>query len=326
MRHGIDAEQELELVTKTAFIFPGQGAQYVGMGKGLVDRFESARGVFERADDAMSERLSSLCWEGPEDTLTLTANAQPAILATSVACLEVLREHGMKPAFVAGLSLGEYTALVSAGSLEFGDALRVVRQRGIAMQEACPEGMGAMAAIVGLAEEAVERACKEAEDAGLVEPANYSCPGQVVISGEKAAVAKASAIACAMGAKRVIPLSVSAPFHCGLMRPAQDRLAEILSRVDVRPASTPVVANAIARAITEPGDIRDCLIRQVTSPVLWEQSIRRMVEDGVRAFIEVGPGKTLAGLVKKTSPGIPCYSYDGRESLEAFLESVQVGC
>lgn len=313
-------------MTNTAFVFPGQGAQYVGMGKDLAGRFESAREVFERADDAMSEKLSSLCWEGPESSLTLTANAQPAILAASVACLEVLREHGIKPARVAGLSLGEYTALVSAGSLEFGDALRVVRQRGIAMQEACPEGKGAMAAIVGLPTEAVERACGEAGDVGLVEPANYNCPGQIVISGEKAAVAKAAAIASSMGARRVIPLNVSAPFHCGLMKPAQDRMAAILSRVDVKPASTPVVANATARTVTDPGDIRDCLIRQVTSPVLWEQSVRQMVLDGVTIFIEVGPGKTLSGLVKKIFPDVRCYSYDGRESLETFLESAQVGC
>jgi [acyl-carrier-protein] S-malonyltransferase len=313
-------------MTRTAFIFPGQGAQYVGMGKSLADQFGDAREVFERADDAVSAKISSLCWEGPEDSLTLTANAQPAILATSVACLEVLRGCVMHPAFVAGLSLGEYTALVSAGSLDFGDALRVVRQRGIAMQEACPEGKGAMAAVVGLPAESVRRACEEAAGEGLVELANYNCPGQVVISGEKAAVLKASTIVSSMGAKRVIPLSVSAPFHCGLMKPARDRMVEVLARIEIKQAQTPVVANAVARAVTDPGDIRDCLIRQVTSPVLWEQSIRLMVADGVEAFIEIGPGKTLAGLVKKTSPDTPCYSYDGRESLETFLESVQVGC
>jgi [acyl-carrier-protein] S-malonyltransferase len=313
-------------MTKMAFIFPGQGAQYVGMGKDLAGQFARAREVFEQADDALSMKISSLCWEGPEESLTLTANAQPAILATSVACLEVLRGCGIAPAFVAGLSLGEYTALVSAGSLEFGDALRVVRQRGIAMQEACPEGTGAMAAVVGLPGEAVKRACEEAQGAGLVALANYNCPGQVVISGEKAAVLKASAIATSMGAKRVIPLAVSAPFHCGLMQPARDRMAEILSRTEVRQAQTPVIANAIAQPVSDPGDIRDCLVRQITSPVLWEQSIRLMVGSGVEVFIEVGPGKTLAGMVKKTSADVRCYSYDGRESLETFLESAQVGC
>lgn len=314
-------------MVKTAFIFPGQGAQYAGMGKALAQEFKCAREVFERADDALSLDISALCWNGPDSELRLTANAQPAIMTTSAACFEVLKGFGLVPDVVAGLSLGEYSALVCAGSIEFEDGVRLVRQRGLIMQEAVPDGVGAMAAIVGLDSRLVEQACREvAGHAGIVGPANYNCPGQIVISGEKAAVLEASQRAISLGAKKVIPLNVSGPFHSSLMKPAADRLADVLSSVPIRPALMPVVANVTAEQVDTPDCIREVLKKQMASPVLWEQSIRRILSEGATLFVEVGPGKTLAGFLRKIAQSVPCFSFDHRESLEAILESAGVGC
>jgi [acyl-carrier-protein] S-malonyltransferase len=309
-------------MTRMAMVFPGQGAQYVGMGKEIAKEYGPAREVFARASEALSMDIEDLCWEGSEDELRMTANAQPAILATSTAYAEVLRAHDVKPERVAGLSLGEYSALVCAGALDFADAMRVVRTRGELMQSAVPDGVGGMAAVIGLENELVEKACREASCAGVVEPANYNCPGQVVISGERAAVEEASRVAISYGARRVIPLVVSAPFHCSMMKPAAERLGRVLSSVLVTTARIPVVSNVSAVELQEPSDIRTALEEQVSHPVKWEQSIRRMIAEGLDTFLEVGPGKTLTGFIKKISPQARCFNFDSRESLETILAEV----
>lgn len=307
-------------------MFPGQGAQFVGMGRTLAEQFSRSRNVFERADDALGQDLSGLCWNGPEDVLRLTENAQPAILVTSVAYLEALKTYGVSAVMTAGLSLGEYTALVAAGSIGLEDAVRLVRERGRIMQQAVPDGVGAMAAILGLDSKLVEKACQEAAHLGVVQAVNYNCPGQLVISGERNAVMEAGKLALGYGAKRVIPLAVSAPFHCSLMAPAAERMAMVLRASNIEKADIPVYANATASAVTEPEQIRNALVMQIASPVLWEQCVRQMLEDGAHTFIEVGPGKTLTGFLKKISPETPCFSFDSRESLESILESARVGC
>jgi [acyl-carrier-protein] S-malonyltransferase len=282
-----------------AFIFPGQGSQKVGMGKSLADSHSIVRDAFAEADAALGEPLSRLCFEGPEESLTLTENTQPAILAMSVSVARLLASQGIEPDFVAGHSLGEYSANVTAGTFAFGDALKIVRRRGRFMQEAVPVGEGAMAAILGADEEAVARACAEAADGQVVSPANLNAPGQIVIAGHRDAVARAGERAKALGARRVIPLNVSAPFHCALMAPAEARLAPELRSVAVSQPRMPIVANVDAEPKQSAADAIEALIRQVSAPVRWEAVVRRLASSGVRTYVEVGPGAVLAGLVRK---------------------------
>jgi len=282
-----------------AFVFPGQGAQSVGMGRALADAFPEARAAFEEADAALGEPLSRLCFEGPEADLVRTANTQPAVLTTDVAAWRAVRaQTGIVPALVAGHSLGEYAALVASGAIDFGAAVRLTRIRGQAMQEAVPEGEGAMAAVLGLDPDAVRAICEEAAQGRVVSPANFNAPGQIVIAGHADAVARASELIRARKGK-AIPLKVSAPFHCALMQPAADVVAKALEGVAVETPKVPVVANVDAQPNTDASRIKDLLVRQVASPVRWEESVRRMVEEGVRTFVELGPGTVLAGLVKR---------------------------
>jgi [acyl-carrier-protein] S-malonyltransferase len=269
------------------------------MGQALAETFPECRAVFEEADAALGEPLSRVCFGGPEEQLRLTENAQPAILTVSVAASRLLAARGIVPAMVAGHSLGEYSAHVAAGTLAFGDALRTVRRRGRYMQEAVPVGQGAMAAILGLAGDLVARACSEAADGEVVAPANLNAPGQVVIAGATAAVARAGERAKALGAKRVVPLPVSAPFHCALMQPAQERLAPELRALAVKSPSVPVVANVDAAPKRDGASAIDALVRQVSAPVRWEDVVRTLASAGVRAYVEVGPGTVLSGLVRK---------------------------
>jgi len=282
-----------------AFVFPGQGAQKVGMGKALAEAFPVCRQTFDEADAALGESLSTLCFEGADDKLMLTENTQPAILAMSTAVARLAVSKGIRPTFAAGHSLGEYSAHVAAGTLSFADALRTVRRRGRYMQEAVPVGVGAMAAILGLDADGVARACAEAAQGEVVTPANLNAPGQIVIAGHKAAVERAGERAKALGARRAIPLAVSAPFHCPLMKPAEDRLAPELRALAAHDPACPVVANVDALPKTTAADSIEALVKQVSSPVRWEDVVRRLVADGATTFVELGPGTVLAGLIRK---------------------------
>ena len=287
-----------------AYLFPGQGSQHAGMGKELADNFVAARRVFEEANDALGFDLTSLCYNGPEEELKLTANTQPAILATSVAALKVLEaESGLVPSFTAGHSLGEYSALVCAGGLAFADAVRVVRQRGTFMQEAVPVGTGSMAAILGLGLDDLDVVCADAAQGQVVSPANYNSDGQVVIAGHTEAVNRAIDLAKGKGAKRALLLPVSAPFHCSLMLPAGDSLASVLAEVEVGEMSLPVVSNVEAVPNQDSARVCELLVKQVSAPVRWQETITSMVELGVDRYIEIGPGKVLSGLVKRMAKG-----------------------
>jgi [acyl-carrier-protein] S-malonyltransferase len=301
-----------------AFIFPGQGAQKVGMGKSLAGAFEICRDTFAEADAALGEPLSALCFDGPDDRLMLTENTQPAILAVSTAVARLVKSRGVDASFAAGHSLGEYSAHVAAGTLSFADALRIVRRRGRYMQEAVPVGEGAMAAILGLDAEGVARACVEAEDGQVVTPANLNAPGQVVIAGHSAAVARAGERAKAAGAKRVIALSVSAPFHCPLMKPAEERLAPELRALETHTPGIPVIANVDAEPKRTAAEAIEALVRQVSSPVRWEDVVRRLAAEGVTTCIELGPGSVLAGLIKKTDRTIRVFSVEDERGLHAL--------
>jgi len=305
-----------------AFVFPGQGAQVVGMGRGLAETFPVCRATFDEADAALGFALSDVIFDGPAEQLTLTENTQPAILTVSVAACRLLDERGLRPDVVAGHSLGEYSAHVAAGTFSFADAVRTVRHRGRYMQEAVPVGAGAMAAVLGLDEAAVQAACDEAADGEVVSPANLNAPGQVVIAGHAAAVQRAAERAKARGAKRVIPLQVSAPFHCALMRPAEERLAPELRALAVRDPRVPVVANVDAEPKRDADAAIAALIRQVSAPVRWEASVRRLVSDGVTAYVEVGPGTVLSGLIRKVARQAAIVNLDqpaGLAAVEAVL-------
>jgi [acyl-carrier-protein] S-malonyltransferase len=304
-----------------ACVFPGQGAQKVGMGKDLAAAYPVCRETFAEADDALGERLSTLCFEGPESQLLLTENTQPAILAASMAVYRLARANGLEPAFAAGHSLGEYSAHVAAGTLSFADALRTVRRRGRYMQEAVPVGAGAMAAILGLDAAAVDNVCQAAtaEVSAVVTPANLNAPGQVVIAGHAAAVARAGELAKARGAKRVIALAVSAPFHCPLMEPAQRRLEPELRGLTVSAPAFPIVANVDALPKTDGAAAVDALIRQVSAPVRWEDVVRRLIADGARTFVELGPGTVLSGLIRKIDPQVTTLSIENVPGLEKAL-------
>jgi [acyl-carrier-protein] S-malonyltransferase len=308
-----------------AFVFPGQGSQQVGMGMALADAFASSREVFEEADSALGFSLSGLVFGGPEAELQLTANTQPAILATSIAALRPLVARGIRPDWVAGHSLGEYTALVAAGSLSLTDALRTVRRRGQYMQEAVPVGTGAMAAILGLDLAAIEAACREAAQGETVSPANVNSPGQVVIAGHAAAVERASALCKAKGAKRAVPLPVSAPFHCALMQPAQDRLAPELEALAFGDPLPPLVNNVDAEVVREGAACRGGLVRQVSGTVRWQESVERLVREGVTTFVEIGPGSVLSGLVRKIAKGTQVLNVDSPDSLEATVAALRAG-
>jgi [acyl-carrier-protein] S-malonyltransferase len=290
-----------------AFLFPGQGAQHVGMGMTLARAFPEAAAAFEEADqafgacDGSTRTLSQLVFEGPEDDLVLTEHAQPAILATSVAALRVLSGRGIAPQFVAGHSLGEYSANVAAGTLEFPEAVALVRERGRLMQEAVPVGTGSMAAILGAELDVVARACQESGGGEVVSPANINAPGQVVIAGHTGAVKRAAERAKELGARKAIALTVSAPFHCALMRPAEERLAPRLRAIRAHAPKVPVVANLDAQPKHDALSAIEALVRQVSAPVLWQAIVERLVADGVRTFVEVGPGSVLSGLVKKVA-------------------------
>jgi [acyl-carrier-protein] S-malonyltransferase len=302
-----------------AFVFPGQGSQYAGMGKDMADNFPAARQVFEEANDALGFDLATLCYNGPEDELKLTTNTQPAILTVSTAALKVLeQESGLRPAYLAGHSLGEYSALVAAGALSFADAVRTVRQRGAFMQEAVPVGVGAMAAILGLDTVELEAVCREAAQGQVVSPANFNSPGQVVIAGHATAVERAIELAKAKGAKRAMPLPVSAPFHCSLMLPAGERLREVLAGIAVGPLRTPVVSNVEAAPNSDVGRVKELLVAQVSAPVRWDESVQKMAELGVERFIEIGPGKVLAGLIKRIAKGAAAQSVEDVAGLKAL--------
>jgi [acyl-carrier-protein] S-malonyltransferase len=305
-----------------AFLFPGQGSQDVGMGKELADDHAVARRTFEEADDALGYKLSQLCFEGPEDQLRLTEVTQPAILTASVAAWRVLQEKGLTPAFVAGHSLGEYAAHVAAGTLNFTDAVRTVRQRGKYMQEAVPVGVGAMAAILGMELEKVSAVCADAAQGEVCEPANINSSEQIVISGNTAAVERAAKLASERGAKRAIMLPVSAPFHCSLMKPAQDRLAADLAALTFRNPSVAVACNADATLVEDADRSRDALIRQVTGSVKWAQSMHLLIAKGVERFLEVGPGKVLCGLMRQIDRSKPCGNVQDEASLQKALEQL----
>jgi len=309
-------------MSKLALVFPGQGSQQVGMGKAIAAERPEARQVFEEADGVLGFPLSRLCFEGPEEELKLTENTQPAILTTSVALYRALASQGVEPDFVAGHSLGEYSALVAAGALRLDDAVVLVRNRGRYMQEAVPVGEGAMAAILGLGLAEVQEVCSQASDGEVVEPANLNAPGQTVVAGHAAAVQRASAAAKERGAKRVIPLSVSAPFHCRLMRPAQHRLERDLANVTVSDLRVPLVSNVDAAWVRTGAEAVDALIRQVASPVRWEESVRRLVDEGVDQFVEVGPGKVLSGLVRKIAENVRVASIEDPNGLRRLLAEV----
>ncbi len=308
-----------------AFVFPGQGSQAVGMGRELAEAFPVARHTFEEVDEALQQKLGRLMFEGPEDQLTLTENAQPALMAVSVAVMRVLeREGGLTlPAaakFVAGHSLGEYSALCAAGALTLADTARLLRLRGQAMQKAVPVGVGAMAAILGADLEAAVEIAALAAEGEVCTAANDNAPGQVVVSGHKAAVERAMAIAAERGFKRSILLPVSAPFHCPLMKPAADRMAEALADVAIQAPKVPLVANVTAASVTDPGEIRRLLVEQVTGAVRWRESVLYMKEQGVEQVVELGAGKVLAGLVRRIDRDLPATSVGTPADVEAFLK------
>jgi [acyl-carrier-protein] S-malonyltransferase len=307
---------------KTAFVFPGQASQYPGMGKELADKYPVAKAVFDEADKALGFSISQLCFAGSEEDLKQTANTQPAILTCSVAIYRVLEEKGVTPDYVAGHSLGEYSALVAAGSLKFSDAVKIVHKRGKYMQEAVPAGLGAMAAIMGLSHAVVLDACKRAAEGQVCSPANLNSPEQTVISGHAEAIKRAVEIASQLGAKRAVILPVSAPFHCALMMPAQEKLEKDLRKTEFAALRVPLVTNVDADTETSGDEARDALIRQVTMPVRWEESVRELIDEGVNTFVEVGPSRVLTGLLRQIERSVGTLNVEDEKSLATTLEKI----
>ncbi|HUE46423.1 MAG TPA: ACP S-malonyltransferase [Aestuariivirgaceae bacterium] len=309
-----------------AFVFPGQGSQQVGMGRALAEASASAREVFDEVDEALGQKLSSLMWEGPEDALTLTENAQPALMAVSLAVVRTLMaEHGIAittPAYVAGHSLGEYSALAAAGTFGLADAARLLKLRGQAMQRATPVGVGAMAALIGLDYETAAMVARDAARGEICQPANDNAPGQIVLSGHRGAVERAVELAKARGARRALMLTVSAPFHCTLMQPAAEVMAEALETVDMKPPVVPLMANVTARALKDPAAIRAGLVRQVTATVRWRECVSVMANDGVSFFAELGSGKVLSGLAKRIAPDATAVSAGTPDEIAALASQI----
>lgn len=302
-----------------AFVFPGQGSQYPGMGKDIAEVYAEARAVFDAADATLGYPLSRLCFDGPEEELRLTENTQPAILAVSVALFRVLESGGLLPDFVAGHSLGEYSALVAAGALDFKEAVKLVQLRGRYMQEAVPVGKGAMLAVLGLDTETIQACCRDASGTGVVELANLNSPGQVVIAGEEKAVQVAGQLMRRSGARRVIPLPVSAPFHTSLMKSAARRLQESLEKVTFKDLRFPLVNNVDARIVSRGEDAAEGLVRQMSSSVLWSRDVEVMVDQGVNCFFEVGPGKVLSGLIRKIAPQVKTENIENSEQVQLHV-------
>ena len=309
-------------MSKVAFVFPGQASQYPGMGKELADKYPAARAAFEEADKALGFSISKICFEGTEDELRLTANTQPAILTVSVAAHRVLADKGIMPDFVAGHSLGEYSALVAVGALKFADAVRLVRKRGTYMQEAVPVGVGGMAAIMGLSPAVVQDVCKRAAENEICAPANLNSPEQTVISGHASAVKRAVEIASQSGAKRAVVLAVSAPFHSALMMPAQEKLEKDLRATTMNFLQVPLVTNVDADTIRKGDEAREALIRQVTMPVRWEESMRMLLDEGVNTFVEVGPGKVLTGLMRQIERSVAILNVEDEKSMLGTLDKI----
>lgn len=310
-------------MNKIAFIFPGQGSQYVGMAQELCNIYPEAKKIMLMADEELGFKLSNIILNGPEEKLKLTVNTQPALLTVSYICYQLLKTRGISPDYAAGHSLGEYSALVAAESIDFAEALQLVTKRGKLMEEAIPSGKGAMAAVLGLDAKQVEEICKNID--GLVETVNYNCPGQVVIAGEKDIVEKASKIATEAGAKKVVLLNVSGPFHSSLMKTAGEKFATELDNVDIKPPIYPIVANINADLISRPEEIKECLKGQISSPVLWEMSMHKLLELGVNTFVEVGPSKVLSSLMKKINKKVNILNVEDCTTLDNTLRVLEEG-
>jgi [acyl-carrier-protein] S-malonyltransferase len=307
---------------KIAYIFPGQGSQYVGMAKEFIENFAESKEVFDLASGILGYDLAQLCMHGPSETLNMTENTQPAILAASIAILRALERRGLAAGAAAGHSLGEYTAITAAGGFGLKDAIALVQKRGRYMQEAVPQGAGLMAAILGMDRAAVEKTCLDASKNGIVAPANYNSPGQIVIAGEKNAVEKAMELAKAAGAKKVVPLAVSVPSHCSLMQQAGDRLAKELDAVTISDLRIPIVNNADAKCIRTAAELRPSLLRQISSSLYWEDSINRMTAEGFDTFVEIGPGKVLSGLVKRIARDAKVLNVEDQKSMGETLQAL----
>jgi [acyl-carrier-protein] S-malonyltransferase len=307
---------------KIAFIFPGQGAQYIGMGKEIASEFRAAADIFDQASEALDMDMKKMIFESNDEALKVTENTQPAIMTASIACLQPLLEKNITPDFTAGLSLGEYAAHVASGTVDFKTAVSLVRVRGRYMQEAVPLGVGTMAAILGLGREEVLECCSMASEYGIVEPANFNCNGQIAIAGEIKAVEKAMELCRSKGARRTVMLAVSAPFHCSMLHPAKERLMTELDKIEFVDFKVPLIANVTADIVKGTADIKDLLARQVSSPVMWEDSIRMMLNQGVDTFVEIGPGKVLSGFVRKIDKDARSYNIEDLKSLEITLREI----